>query len=271
MEKKAWPYVAGMLDAEGTFQIAVDRRPNGITGMSLQITISNTDIRLMKWLSSNFGGKFYRRKNQRGFSTKDSPDIYFWFMFGKQNQEAFLLGVLPHIVAKKQEAVLALEFVRMTGWNKDRKLQIAEEMKAAKVGDLEKDRKENLVKLTPSEMSAFAAGVFDGDGSIGQSVELTQKRLILMRWFLMCFGGRFDQRSMNGGKTYFRWRLSGKKNKKEFLLDLVPHLLLKKEQAKNLLNSIEKGSATTDMLSTPPGVKTQSELTGDSKSDSTKT
>jgi hypothetical protein len=252
MEKKAWPYVAGMLDAEGTIQIAVDKRPNGIIGTSLQVIISNTDIKLMKWLSSNFGGKFYRRKNQRGFSTKDSPDIYFWFVLGKQNQEAFLLGIFPYLVAKKQEAVLALEFIRLVGWNKERRLQIADEIKSAKVRDIDKDRQTNLVRFTPAEESAYAAGIFDGDGSIGQSIELTQKRLILMRWFLMCFGGRFDQRSMNGGKIYFRWRLSGKKNKKLFLLDLIPHLLLKKEKAKQLLAliCINKGSATTDILNT---------------------
>ena len=270
MEKKAWPYVAGLLDAEGTIQIAVDKRPNGTVGMGLQITITNTDIRLMKWLISNFGGRFYRRNNQRGFSSKESPDIYFWFILGKANQEAFLLGIIPYILVKKQEAVLALEFLRLTGWNKERRLQIAEDMKSAKIGDVENDRQTQLNKLAPKEQAAYAAGVFDGDGSIGQSVELTQKRFLLMRWFLMCFGGRFDQRSMNGGKTYFRWRLSGKKNKELFLLRLIPYLVVKKHNANKLLISLRasSGSATTDMLSVPKGMKTQSELIGDSKSDS---
>jgi hypothetical protein len=273
MEKKAWPYVAGLLDAEGTIQIGVDRRPDGVIGMSLQIIITNTDTRLMKWLSSNFGGKFYRRKNTRGFSSSESPDIYFWWLFGKEKQEAFLLGILPFLKTKKQEALLGLEFVRLVGWNKERKLQIAEEMKAAKVSDVEKDRQVNLTRLTPAEDSAYAAGLFDGDGSIGSSVEITQKRILLMRWLLMCFGGRFNQRSMNGGKTFFRWRLSGKKNKELFLLDLIPHLVIKRDSARALLASLRasKSSATTDMLSTSQEVKTQSELTGDSKSDPVKT
>jgi hypothetical protein len=258
MEKKAWPYVAGMLDAEGTIQITVHNRPNGITGLGLQIVITNTDKRIMDWLVKNFGGKFYRRKNNRGFSTLDSPDIYFWHLFGKGNQEAFLLGILPYITAKKQEAVLALEFARMVGWSKERKLEIAEEIKSAKVSDINKDRAQVLPKLTPQEASAFVAGLFDGDGSIGVSIELTQKRLILVRWLLAHYGGRFDERSMNGGKTYFRWRLSGRKNKHDFLLDVIPHLILKKDRAKNLLASLrasEQGSATTEMLSTLPKSK----------------
>jgi len=266
MEKKAWPYVAGMLDAEGTIQIAVDRRPNGVIGMCLQIIIANTDIHLMKWLMGNFGGRFYRRKNNRGFSTLESPDIYFWNVFGKGNQEAFLLGILPYVTAKRQEVSLGLEFVRLVGWNKERKLQIAEEMKSAKIGDVEKERQQVLVRFTPQETSAFVAGLFDGDGSIGTTVELTQKRLILVRWLLMSYGGRFDERQMNGGKTYFRWRLSGRKNKRDFLLDIIPHLILKKEKAKNLLASLRasiEGSATTDMLSTSSSeAKTQSEHHG---------
>lgn len=238
MEKKAWPYVAGMLDAEGTIQIAVDRRSSGIIGMSLQIIITNTDKRLIDWLVRNFGGKFYRRKNNRGFSTIESPDIYFWHLFGKNSQETFLLGILPYITAKKQEAILALEFVRLVGWNKERKFEIAEEMKSAKLGDVEKERKQVLSRLTPQESSAFVAGLFDGDGSIGVSIELMQKRLILMRWLLMNYGGRFDERRMNGDKAYYRWRLSGKKNKHDFLLDVIPHLILKKEKAVNLLASL---------------------------------
>jgi hypothetical protein len=93
--------------------------------------------------------------------------------------------------------------------------------------------------------------LFDGDGSIGTTIELTQKRFILVRWLLMSCGGRFDERQMNGTGTYYRWRLSGKKNKEKFLLDIIPHLLLKKEKAKNLLASLRasnQGSATTDML-----------------------
>ena len=240
MENKAWPYVAGMLDAEGTIQITVHRRPNDIIGMGLQIIIANTDIKLMKWLSSNFGGKFYRRKNNRGFSTESSPDIYFWHVFGKTNQESFLLGILPYLVIKKQEAVLALEFVRLVGWNKERKLEIAEEIKSAKVSDVVKDREQNLVRMSPKEEAAYAAGMFDGDGSIGTTVELTQKRLVPMRWILMCFGGQFQERRMNGDKTYYRWRLSGKKNKEQFLLRLIPYLLLKQKQAKDLLESLRQ-------------------------------
>jgi hypothetical protein len=240
MENKAWPYVAGLLDAEGTIQITVHRRPNDIIGMGLQVIIANTDIKLMKWLSSNFGGKFYRRKNNRGFSTESSPDIYFWHVFGKMNQESFLLGILPYLVIKKQESILALEFVRLVGWNKERKLEIAEEIKSAKVSDIVKDREQNLVRMSPKEEAAYAAGMFDGDGSIGTTVELTQKRLVSMRWLLMCFGGQFQERRMNGDKTYYRWRLSGKKNKEQFLLRLIPYLLLKQKRAKDLLESLRK-------------------------------
>jgi hypothetical protein len=108
-----WPYLAAMLDAEGTICMYVtaadSKQPNHC---SLQVVIYNTSIVLMKWFVTNFGGKFYTRTKQTGL-IKSSKEQYAWHPSGSKNREKILLGVLPYLVVKKEQAKLALEFLRI--------------------------------------------------------------------------------------------------------------------------------------------------------------
>jgi hypothetical protein len=108
-----WPYMAAMLDAEGTICMYVttadSKQPNHC---SLQVIVYNTSIVLMKWLVANFGGKFYVRTKQTGL-VKSSKEQYAWHPSGSKNREKLLLGVLPYLVVKTEQAKLALEFLRI--------------------------------------------------------------------------------------------------------------------------------------------------------------
>jgi hypothetical protein len=108
-----WPYLAAMLDAEGTICLYVtsadSKQPNHC---SLQVIIYNTSIVLMKWFVANFGGKFYVRTKQTGL-IQSSKTQYAWHPSGSKNREKILLGVLPYLVVKKEQAKLALEFLRI--------------------------------------------------------------------------------------------------------------------------------------------------------------
>lgn len=125
MERNAWPYVAGILDGEGT--IALCRyhqkdRPGEYT--RLEIRINNTDFRLIKWLMHNFGGRFQAQENDRGF--KNTRILYSWYLSGKSNKEKFLLGILPHLLLKKAQAQIALDFLRLgSHWDREKKLELA--------------------------------------------------------------------------------------------------------------------------------------------------
>jgi hypothetical protein len=111
-EHTVWPYLAGIIDGEGTISINRQnaRHDSGIPSTRLDITIVNTDERLMVWLIKNVGGRYYMRKRQ------DSPKhkfSYAWRLTGRANKERLLLGVLPYLIMKADQAKLGLEFLRL--------------------------------------------------------------------------------------------------------------------------------------------------------------
>lgn len=115
-----WSYVAGIFDGEGTASIAsytrtsVDGRGKGpytYVQHEAKVCIKNTSIPLMKWLVRNFGGVFYQQDNSKyGWKTS-----YSWQVKGHKNKENFLLGVLPYLIIKREQALLVLEYLRMDG------------------------------------------------------------------------------------------------------------------------------------------------------------
>lgn len=101
-----WPYVAAMIDAEGSICIYKSGQYN------VDIVIPNTSLKLMKWLVLNFGGRFnaFQPENLQGFNRKV---LYRWRPSGKKNRENFLLGIIPHLIIKLEQAKIVLEFERL--------------------------------------------------------------------------------------------------------------------------------------------------------------
>jgi hypothetical protein len=121
-DKAQWGYVAGIVDGEGTITIcrseytANRKAENGrparqyhTTGFSLKISVKNTDVRLVKWLKSRFGGEYYTDTGKKPANWKDS---YVWH-YGAETKQEFLLAILPYLIIKKEQALLALEFLRL--------------------------------------------------------------------------------------------------------------------------------------------------------------
>lgn len=107
--KEKWSYVAGILDGEGTICLYHIKNKEAWQHSGLQVGIYGTSLKLMRWLISNFGGKFNVRTK-----TKLSKKIqYVWNPSGRKNREKFLLGILPYLVIKTEQAKLALEFMRI--------------------------------------------------------------------------------------------------------------------------------------------------------------
>lgn len=114
MKEWKWPYLAALTDGEGTISIGSNwlKADNGETYRRhyLQMGIANTDRRLMQWLISNFGGRYYSWEPEN----RRQKTGYLWRPSGKKNQERFLLGILPYLVIKRRQAELALEYTRLT-------------------------------------------------------------------------------------------------------------------------------------------------------------
>jgi hypothetical protein len=106
MKDSKWSYVSGLIDGEGSIQINKTKAGS----YEIKVKLGNTDLRLMKWLISNFGGVYYTEASVRSSSHKV---LYQWFVKGAKNKELFLLGVIPYLVLKREQAVIALEYVRL--------------------------------------------------------------------------------------------------------------------------------------------------------------
>ncbi|MDE1767416.1 MAG: hypothetical protein KGI27_14255 [Thaumarchaeota archaeon] len=154
MREKNWSYVAGIFDGEGSIHahhyqvksnttIDPDKR---YVARQVKITIVGTDIRLMKWLLGNFGGKFYDRAKR----TASGRHAYYWRPKGKKNTENFLLGILPYLIMKKEQAKLALEFIRLEGVCPEEREAILQKISALNHADVSVET--NTLDSEQSEM-----------------------------------------------------------------------------------------------------------------------
>lgn len=116
-DKTKWSYLAGMVDGEGCIGMwrtqarHKEYATNGKTysSFNLRIQIYNTSLELMKWLVANFGGTYQIRKNAK----QEHKDSYNWRPKGENNTKKMLLGMLPYLVIKREQAQLALKYIEL--------------------------------------------------------------------------------------------------------------------------------------------------------------
>ena len=113
-----WSYLAAMFDGEGTFSIyqnngnyhtTVDGEKKQYNFTNSRVSITNTNIELMEWLVSHFGGVYYTHRRAKAVH----KIAYDWRPKGKKNTEELILGILPYLVLKKQQANLVLQYIRL--------------------------------------------------------------------------------------------------------------------------------------------------------------
>lgn len=121
-------YIAGLIDGEGCIDIArrdgrLDKGRNnrGIRHV-LRVHISNTDVRILKWLVDTLGGSIHWVKPN---PTKRHRLMGNWACAGR-NVELLLQAVAPYIVGKRDQVDIALAFRAITfrkclGQHQDRK------------------------------------------------------------------------------------------------------------------------------------------------------
>ena len=94
---------------------------------NLKISVINTSQRLMRWMVRYFGGDFY----ETALGKLGKKQCFKWSCLGGHKKvEAFLLGILPYLLIKREQALTALDYVRMTGVeDPERRFQLWEKMK----------------------------------------------------------------------------------------------------------------------------------------------
>jgi hypothetical protein len=101
---KAEPaYLAGFFDGEGC--VRINKTPNQNTiSYHLIVTIANNDKSILDSCREIYGGDVRSKGKRNCFS---------WSLFNKGIIEKFLLHSLPYLVVKRDEALAALEYVRL--------------------------------------------------------------------------------------------------------------------------------------------------------------
>ena len=126
-DKTDWSYLAGLFDGEGCFSIAGQwkYRPSGkYFHMNLLVSVYNTNLAVMKWLIEKFGGVYYVHHPSKKPEHKTG---YSWHPKGAKNKELLLLGMLPYMIIKREQAEIALEYVRLNGApNQEKRLELRE-------------------------------------------------------------------------------------------------------------------------------------------------
>jgi hypothetical protein len=128
--KLDWAYLSGLFDAEGSFGLQ-RRSKKGNGSYTSYARISNTDNRVFLWIAPRFGGRF-------SVTTKEhDKDEGAWTLSGsiglegRKDRENKLLALVPYLVAKKERAVLFMEWIRNNHLlTKEQKLDYFLRMKA---------------------------------------------------------------------------------------------------------------------------------------------
>jgi hypothetical protein len=106
MKKHRWSYLAGLFDGEGSFTISNLVRHDRPAYAFREIFITNTNVKIMDWLSKNFGGKVRVSR----YGDKGWKDVYKWHASAKDHKY-IIRNILPFLIVKKKQAEKVLEFI----------------------------------------------------------------------------------------------------------------------------------------------------------------
>ena len=119
-----WAYLAALIDGEGC--ISITRRikegekltrihktranTHPYKMFTMRVTITNTNLQIMKWLIFNFGGVYYQKRP----ANEKHKAGYEWRPRGRSNVKTMLTNILPWMVIKPEQVKNALKYIEMT-------------------------------------------------------------------------------------------------------------------------------------------------------------
>jgi hypothetical protein len=106
ISKEKLAYFAGLIDGEGSIFICKAILDSGMPSHNLEVTITNTNRKIIDWLLDNLGGT-ERNSGKRGTADKSQ-----WAWVVRHHKaRPYLEAMLPYLVAKRDQAIIALEFL----------------------------------------------------------------------------------------------------------------------------------------------------------------
>ena len=117
-KQSKFSYLAGFMDGEGSFSIvktfSVQRKRDGskqkYVTYKCMVSVCNTHKGVMDWIAETFGGKVLTGNNEN--RNPKYKTRYAWFRTSHEDIEKFTLGILPYLIVKRKQALVALEFCK---------------------------------------------------------------------------------------------------------------------------------------------------------------
>lgn len=235
MRDQTKAYLAGVMDAEGCVTIGKSKDPRGLI-YSARITISNKNNDLMKYLVHHFGGYVTKTKPK-----KASHNIcYSWHLSSAKHTLTFLSLITPLLRGKKAQAELLSEYINLNGAY----CPPVREKMYLQAQDMKKEVRVTTETPTSSKLDfAYLAGFFDGEGTVSliqfighghqqyaSRVFVTNADKPMLDMFVHYFGGKVREHQ-KPNKQCYRWELAKNTDREHFILQILPYLIVKKEEA----------------------------------------
>ena len=141
MKKEKFIYLAGIVDGEGHITIArhvTDKywKSDGTVALRKKpnvmyqnvFGVRNTNLKLMDWLKENFGGNYY--KDNRKNAPKNWKTSWCWHSTSNEKTELILLGILPYLILKREQAKIVLDNIRLGVSNPEKRQELFIKVKA---------------------------------------------------------------------------------------------------------------------------------------------
>lgn len=103
-------YIAGFFDGEGCItsqMIFQTGKYEKYPRVNVQLSIANTNRQTLEDISQKYGGSISKKGNR----PQTVRECYSLCITGKENMSIFLNAILPYLRIKKDQAIIALEFI----------------------------------------------------------------------------------------------------------------------------------------------------------------
>ena len=247
MKEKSKAYMAGLMDADGTYTItSCIHKTLGHRLYDPTVACVSTFKPTLKWVASTFGGTVYPHK-VKGKSTY--LPRFDWVTQTYVHSMNFILTIYPYILQKCVQADILLDFYslyRQQCPDKRQKLykQITHQNSLIPVTTNTQD-----ISWKPNLINAYFAGFFDGESTVGYSnygatgrISLGNTNKTLLDYMVQLYGGNVypmqGESRPKHRKPMWNWQLDKKKDIENFLLKVIPYLITKREKSIKLLNFV---------------------------------
>jgi len=241
MRDKHYAYLAAAIDGDGCFMAYIAHWKQQVW-YRVHLSVNSVETKLPKVLVNWFGGSYKPRER----SHYNNGRIYEWKMIAKQNVRSTIEGMLPFLVLKKQQALLALQFLDLPRGCPEERERIVREIQALNQLETSSGSLDDFGKMK----WPYLAGLMDTEGTFAVRKDFRENYVHYGIWARLANTNRhvMDWLDKNFGAATIEdsnalyWPLPyDRKGKEQFLLNLLPYLTTKKEQAKILLEYIRLG------------------------------